>query len=258
MQTKKTVKIIPCLDIKAGRVVKGVKFVDIKDAGDPVELAVRYRENGADALAFLDITASIEKRGTMMEWVRPVTENAGVPVTVGGGIADLKTAQALKKMGVASVSLNSAAISRPVLLSECVNELGGDAVVLAVDVASNAKTPSGWEVLTDGGLTRTGIDAIQWIEKGLSLGCGSILPTVLDKDGTRSGYDLKLIRKLCEITNKPIFASGGAGQVEHFVEAAEAGATYLLAASVFHFGLVKIPELKKRLFEKGFTIGEQQ
>ena len=252
--TKGTVKIVPCLDVKGGRVVKGIKFVNIKDAGDPVEFAQRYQDEGADALAFLDITASIEGRSTMLEWVKSVADVVKIPFTVGGGISDVDTARKLKAMGASCVSINSAAIVRPGLIAECSYALGKESVVLAVDVARASRPDSRlkWEVLMGGGSRHTGIDAVEWVEKGISLGCGAILPTVLDKDGTQDGFDLDLIRELRSRTDLPIFASGGAGKLEHFSQAAEAGADMLLAASVFHFGTIRIDDLKNHLLENGF------
>ena len=253
---KKEMKIIPCLDIKQGRVVKGIKFVDIKDAGDPVELARKYQEEGADGLVFLDIAAGTENRTTQLEWVRRVADVVEIPFTVGGGISDVETARALIKMGVGSISLNSAAVTRPGLIAECVHTLGTEAVVLAVDVhrVSLPGTSPKWEVLTGGGSKKTGMDALEWIEKALALGCGSVLPTVLDRDGTLEGCDLELLREIRSLTDLPIIASGGAGKMSDFSDAWMAGADCALAASVFHFGTIRIGELKDYLTECGIAV----
>lgn len=253
---EKEMRIIPCLDVKQGRVVKGIKFTDIKDAGDPVELALKYQEEGADALVFLDIAAGAENRTTQLEWVRRVADVVTIPFTVGGGISDVETARALIQMGVTSVSLNSAAVTRPGLIAECVHALGSEAVVLAIDVqrTSQPGTSPQWEVLTGGGSKRTGMDAIAWIQEGVAMGCGGLLPTVLDRDGTLEGYDLELLREIRAITDIPLIASGGAGKLSHFSDAWMAGADGALAASVFHFGTIRIGELKEYLAECGIAV----
>lgn len=249
------VKVMPCLDMQKGRVVKGVHFVDIKDAGDPVECARAYCAAGADELAMLDITATVENRPTLIEVVGRVAKAATVPFTVGGGIKDVASAAAVLGAGASKVSVSSAAFRKPEVIAEMVKEFGGDRVTAAIDVDQNPKLPSGYEVWIDGGRTPTGADAIEWTKKLSGFGVGCILPTSKATDGAKTGFDLPLIRKTCAVTKAPVVASGGAGTMEHFAEAATAGASILLAASVFHFAMIKIPELKAFLKGKGFEIG---
>lgn len=249
-----SVKIMPCLDMQNGRVVKGVHFVDIRDAGDPVECARAYCAAGADELALLDITATVEKRATMLEVVKNVAGACTVPFTVGGGIKDVASAAAVLEAGADKVSTSSAAFRKPEVIAEMVREFGGDRVTVAIDVDQNPSLPSGYEVYIDGGRTPTGADAIEWARKVDGFGVGCILPTSKATDGAKTGFDLPLIEKTCAVTNKPVVASGGAGEMEHFVEAARAGATILLAASVFHFQTIKIPELKAFLKGKGIEL----
>jgi imidazole glycerol-phosphate synthase subunit HisF len=246
--------IMPCLDVRDGRVVKGVQFVDIKDAGDPVECARAYCEAGAGALALLDITATVEGRPTMLEVVRRVAEVTTVPFTVGGGIADLAMAQAVIEAGADRVSTSSAAFRNPEVIRELVDSLGPDRVTVAIDVDVNAALPSGYEVYIDGGRTATGADAVEWARRVDGYGVTVILPTSRATDGARTGYDLPLIRALARAVSARIVASGGAGTMEHFVEAAEAGASILLAASVFHYHIVDIPELKGYLRQAGYEV----
>ena len=236
---------MPCLDMIAGRVVKGVNFVNIKDAGDPVECCRNYCAAGADELAMLDITATVEKRKTLVEVTKKVAVAATVPFTMGGGIQDLATAEDVLAAGADKFSVSSAAFRNPEMLAEMVREFGAGRVTLAVDVAQNGAMPSGYEVYIDGGRTATGADAVEFLKRAIGSGVTSLLPTSKSTDGARTGYDLPLIRKFREVAPEAdVVASGGAGTMEHFAEAAEAGANVLLGASVFHFGIIAIPELK--------------
>jgi len=251
---KTNVKIMPCLDMQNGRVVKGIQFVNIRDAGDPVECCFAYCQTGADELALLDITATIEGRATMLDVVRKVADAATVPFTVGGGISDLASAAAVLEAGADKISTSSAAFRKPEVIGEMVKEFGSSRVTVAVDAAVNNALPSGYEVYIDGGRTATGADAIEWIRQIDGYGVGTVLPTSKTTDGVKTGYDLPLIRKTRAATSAEVVASGGAGKLEHFYEAAEAGATILLAASVFHFRLIAIPELKEYLKSRGIPI----
>jgi cyclase len=251
---KKPLIIMPCLDMREGRVVKGVNFVDIKDAGDPVECCRAYCAAGADELAMLDITATVERRETMLEVVRKVADAVTVPFTMGGGISSVQAAAAVLEAGADKFSTSSAVFRTPDMIGEMVREFGSEKVTVAIDVAQNPAMPSGYEVFIDGGRTATGKDAIEWTKEVDAFGVGTILPTSKSTDGVRTGYDLPLIRKISEITGADVVASGGAGTMEHFAEAAEAGATVLLAASVFHFNIIAIPELKKYLAGRGFNV----
>ncbi len=237
-------KIMPCLDMQNGRVVKGVKFVDIRDAGDPVECCVAYCKQGADEIALLDITATVEGRATMLEVVSKVAQVATVPFTVGGGINSVAAAAAVIEAGANKVSTSSAAFRKPELIGEMVKEFGSQRVTIAIDADLNPSLPSGYEVYVDGGRTPTGADAIDFARRADGYGVGTILPTSRNTDGVKNGYDLPLIRKIREVTSADIVASGGAGKLEHFLDAYRAGATVLLAASVFHFQIIGIPELK--------------
>lgn len=245
------IKIMPCLDMQGGRVVKGVHFVDIRDAGDPVQCAQAYCEAGADELALLDITATVEGRATMLQIVRDVARVTTVPFTVGGGIKDVPSAAAVLEAGADRVSTSSSAFRRPEVISEMVREFGPERVTVAIDVDANPALPSGYEVYIDGGRTATGADAVEWGRRVDEFGVGCILPTSKRGDGARTGYDLPLIRALAQTVSAPVVASGGAGTLEHFYEAVEAGATVLLAASVFHFGLLAIPDVKAYLAARG-------
>lgn len=245
---------MPCLDMRNGRVVKGVHFVDIIDAGDPVECAKAYCAAGADQLALLDITATVENRSTMLDVVKKVSAATTVPFTVGGGIGDVKTAAAVLNAGANRVSISSAAFRKPELIPELIKEFGVDSVTAAIDVDVNANLPSGYEVYIDGGRTATGADAIEFAKKLDGFGVNVILPTSKAGDGARTGYDLPVIRAMAQACNAQIVASGGAGNLQHFADAVEAGATILLAASVFHFQIIKIPELKAFLKEKGYNV----
>lgn len=250
----KPIRIMPCLDMQNGRVVKGVHFVDIQDAGDPVECAKAYCQAGADALALLDITATVEGRGTMLEVVRRVAEAATVPFTVGGGISDVASAVAVLEAGADRVSTSSAAFRKPEVVAEMVRELGSEKVTVAIDVDQNSSLPSGYEVFIDGGRTATGTDALEWAKEVDGYGVSVILPTSKAGDGAKTGYDLPIIRSMAEATSAEIVASGGAGEMAHFYEAVEAGATILLAASVFHFNTISIPDLKAYLSKKGVDV----
>ena len=245
------IKIMPCLDMRDGRVVKGVHFVDIRDAGDPVECARAYCKAGADELAMLDITATVENRATMLDVVRRVSEATTIPFTVGGGIADVASAAAVLAAGANKVSTSSAVFRKPELIAEMVKAFGADKVTVAIDVARSADMPSGYEVWIDGGRTATGVDAIEWAKRVDGFGAETILPTSKSTDGAKTGYDLPLIRQMRAATSAAIVASGGAGTLEHFLEAVQAGATILLAASVFHFKIIGIQELKAFLKARG-------
>jgi len=237
-----------------GRVVKGVRFVDIRDAGDPAECAKAYCEAGADELALLDITATVEGRRTMLDVVKGVAEVTTIPFTVGGGIADVDSARAVLDAGADKISTSSAAFRRPEVIKEMVDDLGRDRVTVAIDVAQNAAMASGYEVWIDGGRTATGSDAVEWAKQVDGYGVASILPTSKSTDGVKEGYDLPLIRELKTVTSAEIVASGGAGKLEHFYEAVEAGATVLLAASVFHFDIIGVQQLKSYLRENGVAV----
>jgi imidazole glycerol-phosphate synthase subunit HisF len=248
------VRIMPCLDMRDGRVVKGVRFVDIRDAGDPVACCRAYCEAGADEIALLDITATVEGRATMLDVVRRVAEAATIPFTVGGGIADVASAAAVLEAGADKVSTSSAAFRRPQVVAEMVRELGADRVTVAIDADSNPSLPSGYEVYVDGGRTATGADAVEWARRAAGFGVGTILPTSRATDGVRNGYDLPLVRRIREATQVEVVASGGAGKLEHFYDAAVAGASVLLAASVFHFSVIRIPDLKAYLRGRGIAV----
>lgn len=249
-----TVRIMPCLDMQKGRVVKGIQFVNIRDAGDPVECCMAYCRAGADELALLDITATIEGRATMLEVVRRVADVCTVPFTVGGGIGDVASAAAVIRAGANKISTSSAAFRKPQVIKDMVKEFGRDHVTVAIDAAVNPGLPSGHEVYIDGGRTATGFDAIEWAKRADGYGVATILPTSKTTDGVKTGYDIPLIRKMKEATSAEIVASGGAGKLEHFYDAVRAGATVLLAASVFHFNIIGIPELKDYLKKRGVSV----
>jgi len=248
------VSIMPCLDMRNGRVVKGVHFVDIRDAGDPVECAKAYCRAGADELAMLDITATVENRPTMLEVVKKVAKVTTIPFTVGGGICDVASAAAVLEAGADKISTSSAAFRKPKIVREMVAEFGPEKVTVAIDVDRNESLPSGYEVYIDGGRTATGADAIEWAKKVDGFGVPVILPTSKAGDGARTGFDLPVIRGMADVCSAEIVASGGAGKMEHFLEAVEAGATILLAASVFHFGIIGIPQLKDYLRGHGVKL----
>lgn len=248
------ISIMPCMDMQNGRVVKGVHFVDIRDAGDPVECARAYCLAGADELALLDITATVQGRKTMIDVVARVAEAATVPFTVGGGISDVASAAAVLEAGANKVSTSSAAFRRPEVIAEMIREFGPDKVTVAIDVDQNNAMASGYEVYIDGGRTATGTDAVEWAKQVDGYGVRVILPTSKAGDGAKTGYDLPVIRAMKEATSATIVASGGAGTLEHFYEAVQAGATVLLAASVFHFHMIGIPELKDYLRGRGVNV----
>jgi cyclase len=252
------VRVIPCLDVDAGRVVKGVNFVGLRDAGDPVELASRYDAEGADELTFLDITASAAGRETTYEVVRRTAEQVFIPLTVGGGVRSVADVDALLRAGADKVSVNTAAIARPELLAEIAQRFGRQVLVLSVDARraadSVAELPSGFEVTTHGGRRGTGIDAVEWSARAAELGAGEILLNSMDADGTRDGFDLDLIARVRAAVRVPVIASGGAGGVDHFAPAVRAGADAVLAASVFHFGEFSIGAVKQALRAEGFPV----
>ena len=245
-------RIIPCLDVKDGRVVKGVNFVSLRDAGDPVEQAAVYDAAGADELTFLDITASHENRDTILDVVGRTAARVFLPLTVGGGIRSVGDMRRLLLAGADKCSMNSAAVARPDLVREAAEKFGSQCVVVAVDARQSA--PGKWEVFTHGGRRGTGMDAIAWCQQVVALGAGEILLTSMDRDGTGQGFDLDLLRAACAAVRVPVVASGGVGTLAHFVEGARAGATGLLAASVFHFGTFSIPEVKQALDAAGLPV----
>jgi cyclase len=249
------IRIIPCLDIKDGRVVKGIHFVNLRDAGDPVENAQLYEKEGADELAFLDITATVEGRKTTLELVKTVAQAITIPLTVGGGIGSVADMENLLNVGVAKVSVNTAAVQRPALVEEAARQVGSARLVVAIDARSNPDLPSGYELVTHGGRTPTGRDAIAWAKECRDLGAGELLPTSMDTDGTKDGYDLELTRKIKEASKLPVIASGGAGTVEHLYEAVVQGkADAVLAASIFHFREIPIRAAKEYLQQKGVKV----
>jgi len=247
------VRVIPCLDVDAGRVVKGVNFTNLVDAGDPVELAAAYDAEGADVLTFLDVTASSSDRETTYDVVRRTAEQVFIPLTVGGGVRAVSDVDKLLRAGADKVSINTAAIERPELLHEAAQRFGAQCIVLSVD-ARRAPTASGFEVTTHGGRRGTGIDAVEWAARGQQLGVGEILLNSMDADGTKAGFDLELIRLVRSVVDVPLIASGGAGALDHFPPAVRAGADAVLAASVFHFGQLRIPDVKKTLADKGVEV----
>jgi cyclase len=246
-------RIIPCLDVRDGRVVKGVRFVDLRDAGDPAEAAAAYDAAGADELVFLDITASHERRKILLDVVQRTAEQAFMPLTVGGGITSLDDIRALLLAGADKVSLNTAAVKDPDLIREAAGRFGSQCIVLAVD--AKGRSGGGWEVFVHGGRTPTGLEAVQWAARGAALGAGEILLTSMDRDGTKDGYDLALTAAVAGSVPVPVIASGGAGRPEHLYAAlTEGGADAALAASIFHFGEVSIPEVKAYLRERGVPV----
>ena len=246
------VRIIPCLDVKDGRVVKGINFLDLIDAGDPVEQAKHYSENGADEICFLDISASLENRDTMINVVKKTANEVFIPLTVGGGISSINNIQSLLKAGADKVSINSAAINNPEIIKQSSEYFGNQCIVVAVDAK---KINNDWYVYSHGGTVKTDILALSWIEKIQKLGAGEILLTSMDKDGTKSGFDVELLKKVSQFIKIPLIASGGVGSLEHFYEGvAEGKANALLAASVFHFNEISIKDVKKYLHDKKIQI----
>ena len=249
----KVARVIPCLDVTAGRVVKGVNFVDLRDAGDPVELAARYDAEGADELVFLDITASSDARHTMVDVVARTADQVFIPLTVGGGIRSVEDARRMLRAGADKVSVNTAAVLRPELIAEVAGEFGAQCVVCAIDAKASAD--GGWEVFLHGGRTPTGIDAVAWAARAASAGAGEILLTSMDRDGTRDGYDLALTRAVAGAVNVPVIASGGVGTLDHLVDGIVAGAAdAVLAASIFHFGEHTVAEAKAVLAAAGVIV----
>lgn len=252
-----SVRIIPCLDVTDGRVVKGVNFTDLVDAGDPVEMAAIYNKEGADELTFLDISASVAGRETTLDVVRRTAEQVFIPLTVGGGIRTVEDVDRLLRAGADKVSINTAAIARPELISEIADRFGSQVLVISID-ARRARTESGFEVTTHGGRQSAGIDALTWVEKACALGVGEILLNSMDADGTRAGYDIGMIKAVRAVSKVPLIASGGAGTLEDFSAALDAGADALLAASVFHFGVHRIGDVKKYLNAHNYSVRNTQ
>ena len=248
------IRVIPCLDVDNGRVVKGGNFTGLKDAGDPVELAARYDREGADELTFLDVSASVAGRGTMLDVVRRTAEQVFIPLTVGGGVRSVDDVDQLLRAGADKVSINTSAIARPELLRELAARFGSQCIVLSVDARRAQGQPSGFEVTTHGGSKSAGIDAVDWARRGAELGAGEILLNSMDSDGTKAGFDLELITKVRDAVTIPIIASGGAGRPDHFPPAIKAGADAVLAASIFHFGEVAIEEVKTSLAQAGYEV----
>ena len=251
-------RVIPCLDVDAGRVVKGTNFVDIRDAGDPVELAALYDAEGADELVFLDITATSDKRDTVVELARRVADECFIPFTIGGGIRSVADAQGVLDAGADKVAVNSAAVARPALIGELADVFGAQCVVLAIDAKARSREATGealgWEVFVAGGRTATGIDAVEWAREGVQRGAGEILLTSMDRDGTNDGYDLELTRAVAEAVGVPVIASGGAGTLDHLAAALQAGADAALAASIFHYGTFRVREAKEHLAAAGIAV----
>ena len=253
MSSRPSIRIIPCLDVTDGRVVKGVNFTNLADAGDPVEMAKIYNDEGADELTFLDITASSGDRSTMYDVVARCAEEVFIPLTVGGGVRSIDDVNSLLRAGADKVSVNTAALARPELINEISERFGSQVLVLSVD-ARRANTPSGFEVTTHGGRQSSGVDAMEWIAEGVRRGIGEVLLNSMDVDGTRSGYDIEMISLAKKYCQTPLIASGGAGSLSDFESAIEAGADALLAASVFHFGTFRIGEVKGYLRNRGYII----
>lgn len=249
------IKIMPCLDMKNGRVVKGVHFVDLKEAGDPVENAAFYQAEGADELAMLDIAATLENRKTRLEWVKNVSAVLSIPLTVGGGIASLEDIQLVLEAGASKVSMNSAAVKNPELVRQAAQKFGPDKITVAIDAKRNQTMPSGFELVVSGGTLPVAQDAVAWAKTCQELGAGVILPTSMDGDGTKAGYDLEYTKAISSAVTLPVVASGGAGTLEHFYEGVvKGGAQILLAASVFHFRTLRIQEVKQYLRDKGLNV----
>ncbi|MBE9547359.1 MAG: imidazole glycerol phosphate synthase subunit HisF [Proteobacteria bacterium] len=250
-----TVKIMPCLDMKDGRVVKGIHFVDLKDAGDPVENAIFYEKEGADELAILDIAATVENRKSRLEWVKSVSSVITIPLTMGGGITSLEDIEMVLDAGADKISMNSAAVKDPDLVRQAAKAFGSEKVAVAIDAKRNKEMPSGFELVVSGGTNPVGKDAVAWARQCQELGAGVILPTSMDGDGTQAGYDLEFTKAISDAVDLPVIASGGAGKLEHFYEAVvQGGAQILLAASVFHYRIFSIREVKEYLQKKGLQV----
>lgn len=249
------IKIMPCLDMKDGRVVKGIHFVDLKDAGDPVENATFYQKEGADELAMLDIAATLENRKTRLEWIKNVSSVIDIPLTVGGGISSLEDIELVFEAGADKISMNSAAVRDPDLVRQAAKVFGSDKITVAIDARRNKEMPSGFELVVSGGTRPAGKDAVAWAKQCRELGAGVILPTSMDSDGTQAGYDLEFTRAISDAVDLPVIASGGAGKLEHFYEGVvQGGAQILLAASVFHYRILSIREVKEYLRKKGLQV----
>jgi imidazole glycerol-phosphate synthase subunit HisF len=249
------ISIMPCLDMKGGRVVKGIHFVELRDAGDPVENAAFYQAEGADELAMLDIAATVENRKTRLEWVRSVAGAIEIPLTVGGGVSSLEDIEQVLGAGASKVSMNSAAVKEPELVRQASSRFGPEKITVAVDARRNLAMPSGFELVVSGGTRPVVRDAVEWARQCEELGAGAILPTSMDGDGTLAGYDIEFTRAISQAVKVPVIASGGAGKLEHFYEAAvDGGATVLLAASVFHFRTLSIRQVKAFLRDKGLAV----
>lgn len=248
-------RIIPCLDVKDGRLVKGINFVQLKDVGDPAENAAVYSAAGADELVFLDITATIEERATLLRAVKKTVEQVTIPLTVGGGISHCYQIEHLINIGVSKVSINTAAVKNPDFVKEAADTFGSSRIVVAIDTSSNPKMPSGFEVMVRGGTTRTMIDAVEWAKKAEQLGAGAILPTSMDADGTQAGYDIKMTRAIADAVTLPVIASGGAGTLEHLYQAIVDGhADAVLVASIAHFGKYTIRQMKEYLAQRQIPV----
>lgn len=249
------IKIMPCLDMKDGRVVKGIHFVDLKDAGDPVENASHYQQEGADELAMLDIAATLENRKTRLEWVRNVSDVIDIPLTVGGGISALEDIEMTLEAGADKISMNSAAVNNPELVKQAAEQFGSEIVAVAIDAKRNKKMASGFELVVSGGTKPVGKDAIAWAKQCQDLDASVILPTSMDGDGTQAGYDLEFTKAISDAVDLPVIASGGAGTLEHFYEGVtQGGAQILLAASVFHYRILSIKQVKEYLKDKGLKV----
>ncbi|MGR4009628.1 imidazole glycerol phosphate synthase subunit HisF [Leucobacter sp. 1207-22] len=249
-----TVRVIPCLDVAAGRVVKGVNFLNLRDAGDPVELAAKYALEGADELTFLDVTATVDDRSTTYDVVRQTAEQVFVPLTVGGGVRSAEDVARLQDVGADKVGINSGAIARPEVIGEIADRFGSQVIVLSLDVRRSERMPSGFVVTTHGGKRETDLDAIEWCRNAVERGAGELLVNSMDADGTRDGFDLELISAVREVASVPLIASGGAGKLEHFAPAVDAGADAVLAASVFHYGTFTIAQVKQALADAGHSV----
>lgn len=245
------IRVIPCLDVNAGRVVKGTNFVDLRDAGDPVEIAKRYNVEGADEVVFLDITASSDKRAITLDVVRKTAEQVFIPLTVGGGIRTVDDMRTLLKAGADKISINTAAVLNPQLIYDGSKKFGNQCIVVAIDAKKDGNS---WTVYTHGGRTKTELDVIQWAQKCVELGAGEILLTSMDKDGTKDGYDLELMEQVTKVVDVPVIASGGAGKKEHFVDVCKKGASAVLAASLFHFKQLEISDLKQYMRHNGIEV----
>lgn len=248
-------RVIPCLDVKHGRLVKGVNFVDLKDVGDPAENAAAYSEAGADELVFLDITATLEARKTLIDAVKRTVARINVPLTVGGGISSCEGIEELLNLGVSKVSINTAVVRNPDLVRQAAQKFGSDKITVAIDTAKNPELPSGFEVMVKGGTTGTGLDAVEWAKRVEGLGAGAILPTSMDTDGRQTGYDLSMTRAIADAVSLPVIASGGAGTLEHLYEAIDQGhADAVLVASIAHFGTFSIRQMKEYLASRGVPV----